>query len=288
MLSRFSMGTWLSFVLLLYGASAAAENAEELISQARRQFRSGQTAEALQLATAAIAADERHAQAWFVRGVIHEALGRHQEAVADYDQVIKLEGPAASPEVYQRRGCEHFKLAHIEESIADFDKYLQLRPEQERSHWQRGISYYYAGRFADGAKQFEGYQTFDDNDVENAVWRYLCMAREHGVERARDSLLKIKNDPRVPMMVIYRLYAGEAKPDDVLAAANAGKPSDKELNSRLFYAHLYLGLYHEAAGDAAQAREHIEKAVDHKIGHHMWDVAHVHAELMKKRGQKEG
>ena len=47
-----------------------------------------------------------------------------------------------------------------------------LRPDQEPAHWKRGISYYYAGRFDEGRKQFEGYQTVDDNDVENAVWRY--------------------------------------------------------------------------------------------------------------------
>ena len=93
--------------------------------------------------------------------------------------------------------------------------------------------------------------------------------------------MKIKNDPRVPMMTVYRLYAGEAKPDDVLAAAQAGEPNERELNARLFYAHLYLGLYYEVQGDPAKAREHIEKAArDHKIGHYMWDVANVHAKRL--------
>src|SRR5205823_2856889 len=123
----------------------------------------------------------------------------------------------------------------------------------------------------------------DTNDVENAVWRYLCMARAGGVEKARASILKIGNDRRVPMMQVYALFAGKAKPEDVLAAVEKGKPSAEELNQRRFYAHLYLGLYYDAAGDKKQALGHLTQAEEHKIGHYMWDVAHVHAELLRKK-----
>ena len=88
-------------------------------------------------------------------------------------------------EAFDQRGSERFMLGQIAESIADFDRYLQLRPDQEPWHWKRGISYYYAGRYDEGRRQFEGYQTVDDNDVENAVWRYLCMARSAGRCRRR-------------------------------------------------------------------------------------------------------
>ena len=53
------------------------------------------------------------------------------------------------------------------------------------------------------------------------------------------------------------------------------------LNARLFYAHLYLGLYYEAAGDVGQARKHLAIARQHKIGHYMWNVADVHAKLLE-------
>ncbi len=204
------------------------------------------------------------------------------DAVEDLTAALKLNPQAA--ELYQRRGVAQFKQGRFAESINDFDAYIKLRPDQERSHWQRGISYYYAGRFAEGTRQFAAYQTFDDNDVENAVWRYLCMAREKSVSEARDGLLKIKQDPRVPMMQVYALYKGEMQPADVLAAANVGEPSTAELNSRLFYAHLYLGLYYEVAGQGQLALTHLSIAADrHKIGHYMWDVARVHADLLKTR-----
>jgi lipoprotein NlpI len=230
-------------------------------------------------ATRTLETDPQDKDALARRAALYAASGRSEPAIADYNRLLTLD--PARAEAYDARGSEHFKLGHIAESIADFDRFIKLRPDQEPWHWKRGISYYYAGRWEDGRKQFEGYQTVDDNDVENAVWRYLCMARGRSVESARKNMLKIKQDFRPGMMEVYNLYAGDARPDDVLAAANAGSPAPQELNSRLFYAHLYLGLYYESLGDAARAKQHIDAAVTHKIGHYMWNVALVHAKQLK-------
>jgi lipoprotein NlpI len=147
----------------------------------------------------------------------------------------------------------------------------------------RGISYYYAGRFEEGRKQFGAYEAVDTNDVENAVWHFLCNARLVGVEKARAELLRIGKDRRVPMMQVYDLFAGKAKAEDVLAAAGSGQPTGEELKGRLFYAHLYLGLYAEAAGDAKGALEHLTKAAEeYATGQYMWEVARVHVELRKQ------
>ncbi len=242
-------------------------------------------AERLRAITAAIAADPKNATAWAARAALHAESGEHALAIADYDALLKLEPERA--EAYDARGSQHFMLGHIGPSIDDFDRFIRLKPQQEPWHWKRGISYYYAGRFDEGRRQFEGYQTVDDNDVENAVWRYLCMARDVGVDKARDAMLTVRRDTRVPMKEVYDLYSGQLKPDDVLAAARSGSPSPEALNARLFYAHLYLGLYYEVAGDAGRAREHITIAQQHKIGHYMWNVADIHAQRLKAADEQK-
>jgi lipoprotein NlpI len=209
---------------------------------------------------------------------LEELLGKAR-TVADYDALIARFPQSA--EAHDRRGSEHFKQGNIAASIADFDRAIALEPAREPGHWKRGISHYYAAEFEKGQKQFEGYQTVDDNDVENAVWRFLCMARRLGVEPARKAMLKIGADPRVPMMQVYDLYRGELKADDVLAAARDGDPSPEELNQRLFYAHLYLGLYYDATGNREQALRNMTLAEEHRIGHYMWDVARVHGKLLR-------
>ena len=219
------------------------------------------------------------------RAVIYSFAGRHDLAIADCDHVLASDPLAAS--VYDQRGSEYFMLGKIEQAIQDFDRAIHLRPATEPAHWKRGIAYYYAGRYADGKRQFEGYQTVDKSDVENAVWRFLCMARSEGLDAARRDLLKINRDTRVPMMTIYELFAGKARPSDVLEAARAGSPSPDELNTRLFYAHLYLGLYDEVSGNRSGAKEHLAIAVrDHKVNHYMWNVAEVHLQQLQKPASK--
>jgi lipoprotein NlpI len=225
--------------------------------------------------------DPMDARKHFQAGQVHEEKGRHAEAIADFDKCLELDPKFAA--AYDHRGSEQFKLGKVAESLADFDRFLKLEPRAAAGHWKRGISLYYVRRFEDGKKQFEGYQTTDANDVENAVWHFLCNARANGLQKARAGMLKIGKDQRVPMMEVYGLYKGELKPADVLAAAEAGDVSPDMRKIRRFYAHLYLGLYHDATGDRARALEHLTQAAGpYRIGHYMGDVAHVHEELLRK------
>jgi lipoprotein NlpI len=255
--------------------------ADDYLTQARRAWQGRDADKALELAGKAIAADPKDARAHLLRGTIHEALSRHLEAVADFNKCLQLD-PACA-EAFDRRGSEQFKLGRVAESLADFDRYLKLRPGATAGHWKRGISLYYLGRYDDGRKQFEGYEKVDTNDVENAVWHFLCVARKDGLAKARASMLKIGKDKRVPMTQVYDLFRGVLRPADVLAAAEAGEATPPQRQQRLFYAHLYLGLYYDATGDRKQALEHISQAAGkYRIGHYMGDVASVHEGLLRK------
>jgi lipoprotein NlpI len=271
-----------ALILAANTAAAAQETNGDLISRAQKAFTAGQRDAAMALATKAIETDPKNPRAYFVRARFHEERGEPAKALTDYDQTLKLDPRLA--EAWQNRGVVHFKLAHIEKSISDFDQFLKLNPDQAPYHWQRGICYYYAQRFEDGRKQFELHQTVNPSDVENAVWHFLCVARSAGLEKARASLIPIRGDARVPMMQIHALFAGKAKSEDVLKAAVAGEPVGPELRRRLFYAHLYLGLFSEATGDESRAREHITKAVHEYAGaDYMSDVARVHLMLRESK-----
>jgi tetratricopeptide (TPR) repeat protein len=210
-----------------------------------------------------------------------EATARHAAAVADLDAAIKLEPRNAS--LYARRGDEHFMLAEFKQSVADYDHEISLAPAAGPGHWQRGISCYYAGQYAEGAKQFAAYHSkVDDNDVENSIWRCMCMARESGLEKARREMLVVKHDGRIGMMEAYQMFAGKAEPQSVLKAAETDAPPE-QLNQQRFYANLYVGLYYDITGRNDLAREHLQEAVKHRIDHTMWEVARVQAELLDKR-----
>ena len=188
------------------------------------------------------------------------------------------------PKAYIRRGMANFKLAKIDESIEDFDRAEKLDPRLSPYLWQRGLSYYYAERFEEGAKQFELDLTVNAQDIEETVWRYLCIARLKGVSEARNSLLVVRNDPRLVMHSVYELYAGNCTTDDVLAAGQ------KEGRRGRFYSHLYVGLFYEAeeeverfsSGDASLTRQYIVKAVnEYQLDDYMWHLASVHQRLRR-------
>lgn len=278
-------GLWLVFTglgLILTWEGEAEKSAEELLTQAGISFAKGRRENAIELAGKAIEVEPKNAKAYYVRGRFYAEVRQPQKAVKDFNQALALDPKAALP--YYHRGEESFKLGRIKESAADFDKFLDLSSDQGPKLWQRGISLYYAGRYEDGQRQFELHQTINSNDVENAVWHFLCVARRAGIDRARAALLRIENDPRVPMMQIYALYAGTGSAQEIMRAATTGKPAPNELNERLFYGHLYLGLYFDVAGNEKLAREHIVQAADlFKVDNYMGDVARIHAMLMRQQ-----
>ncbi len=270
--------TALTLLAARTGIAAETQGFDDVQSQAQSAYAKGKPEEAIALASQAIAIEPQNPRGYFVRARYYEENREPAKAIADYDQVIKLE--PRQPDAWQHRGSEHFKLGHIKESIADFDQYIALVPQQAPYHWQRGISLYYAGRFDEGRKQFVLHQTVNPNDVENAVWHFLCVTRTNGIEKARAALIPIKGDARVPMMEVHELFANKLKPEDVLKAASTGNPPPAQRQRQLFYAHLYLGLYFEVLGDDKLAREHITKAArKYQTGDYMGDVARVHLQL---------
>lgn len=255
---------------------------EMFMKQSRESFRAGKNKEAIAFATKAIASAPQNMYSYLFRGQLHEALRMNDEAVQDISLALRLDPSQA--EAYQMRGSCQFKLGRFKESIADFDAYLRLQPKQEPHHWQRGISYYYAGRYEDGRKQFEWHQTVNHSDVENAVWHFLCVARSDGIEKARAKIIPIEGDKRVPMMEVHKLFAGKSKPSTVISVAKAGGPAAAELEFRLFYANLYLGIYYDITGELDLALAYLRRAAlsAEKFGY-MGDVARVHLESLQKR-----
>ena len=80
-----------------------------------------------------------------------------------------------------RRGMAKFVQNDVEGSIADFDLVVQNAPRMEPYMWQRGLSLYYAERYEDGAAQFRKDVAVNPNDTEEAIWAFLCDARDPNV-----------------------------------------------------------------------------------------------------------
>src|SRR5262245_43106032 len=101
------------------------------------------------------------------------------------------------------RAVADFQEGRITESVTGFDRVAKLAPDHAPQLWQRGIALYYAGRFQDCRAQFESHRTVNPDDVENAAWHFLCVARAESPVKAKAALLPVGPDSRVPMKQIY-------------------------------------------------------------------------------------
>ncbi|HEV3144923.1 MAG TPA: tetratricopeptide repeat protein [Gemmataceae bacterium] len=270
-------------LIALVPIAARADTPKELLEKANEALKKNDRTEALKLVEQAIAADPKNAEAYSLRGDIRIAGRQFDKAVADYSKAIEL-NPQFAP-AYDQRGTAYFKLAKIPESLADFNKFIELEPKAAPGHWRRGLTLYYAEKFADGVAQFTTSDKTEPNDVENAIWHFLCNARVQGVEKARGEFLKVKEDPRgVYMMKIFELFLGKAKPEDVFAAAESGQGNKDPERIRKFYANYYVGMYYEATGEPKKSLELLKEAVlQYPNNHYMMDVALVHIQLRKKK-----
>lgn len=185
----------------------------------------------------------------------------------------------AAAEALFERAVFHFEQGQVVEAAQEFDKVADLAPEEAPHLWQRGIALYYAGRYEDCRTQFESHRIVNPNDVENAVWHFLCVARVESPAAAREALLPVGPDRRVPMRQVYQMFDGSVAPVQVLNAAG-------ESRSGKFFAHLYLGLYFESQGQDQKALKHIKLAAASRYaraGGYMHMVATVHLKLLEKR-----
>lgn len=262
---------------------ADLKKAAMLVEEAGAAYQNGKPKEAIDLATKAIALDPSNPAAHYLLGSAHLSLRQNDPAVRELREVLKLT-PKFAP-AYDRLGDALLKSGHFTEAVAAFDEYLKLEPKFAPRHWRRGIALYYAGKFEEGKKQFELHRTVNPEDVENSAWHYLCNARATSPKKAREELIPVTKDARVPMKQVLELFAGKLQPQDVVDAAEKAKlSSDDERKDARFYANLYVALYYEAQGDAKKELEHLSAAVEkYKISDYMWDVADAHLKLLKSK-----
>lgn len=290
----------------------ADKSAEELLEDAQKALLARKPQEAVELATKAIALKKDFADAYrlrgrarqrlekfddaiadltqaikiqpnaeshVMRGECYSALGRHSDAIADFDKSLALD-----PKLHvalHHRGRERFKAGEIEKSIADFDRMIELEPRHENECWERGLSRYYAGQFALAQKSFEDYHKVGADDTENDLWRMLSQAEVDGLAEAQKTLTTLNAKRGGVFPVLYDLYTGKTKPEDVLAHATDGATGDAERRERTFYAHLYVGMWFVANRDRPAAITHMEKAVALKSADYMWYVAREQLKRLK-------
>lgn len=197
--------------------------------------------------------DEQKAQLFYDRGVLYDSVGLRSLARLDFTHALQLQ-PTLT-DAYNFLGIHLTQLKEFPQAYEKFDSVLELSPEHEYAHLNRGIALYYGDRPELATQDFANFHYKQSDDPYRLLWLYLA---EHEV----DSALAKKNlaeraelvDERTWAKQIIYLFLGDISQEKFVSELTVDIKSNKELTDRLCEAYFYLGKYsqrHKNYGAAA-------------------------------------
>ena len=191
--------------------------------------------------------DEQKAQLHYDRGVLYDSVGLRSLARLDFSQALQLKPDLI--DAYNFLGIHLTQLKEFAQAYEKFDSVLELAPEHEYAHLNRGIALYYGDRPLLAAQDFNDFHHQQSDDPYRLLWLYLAeyevdatTAKQHLKERAT-----LVDESTWAKQVIY-LYLNEITQEQFISELTRNVKSNKELTDRLCEAYFYLGKYNQIIG----------------------------------------
>jgi lipoprotein NlpI len=191
--------------------------------------------------------DEQKAQLHYDRGVLYDSVGLRSLARLDFSHALQLKPNLI--DAYNFLGIHYTQLKDFSKAYDEFDSVLELAPEHEYVHLNRGIALYYGDRPELAAQDFKDFHHQQSDDPYRLLWLYLA---EHEIDAisAKKNLEEratLVDDRTWAKQVIY-LYLGEINQEVFISELTKNVQSNKELTDRLCEAYFYLGKHNQNNG----------------------------------------
>ncbi len=108
-------------------ASAGGPKTPASFEEARRQHQAGNVERAVELYRGLLAAEPQHAQAWYLLGAAHRALGRLDDARISLQQAVSVSPGHA--DAHNHLGVVLAQQGYMDEAVASFQRGLKLKPD---------------------------------------------------------------------------------------------------------------------------------------------------------------
>tara|TARA_R110002167_G_scaffold365162_1_gene588986 strand:+ start:25998 stop:26939 length:942 start_codon:yes stop_codon:yes gene_type:complete len=191
--------------------------------------------------------DEQKAQLHYDRGVLFDSVGLRSLARLDFSRALQLKPDLI--DAYNFLGIHFTQLKEFAQAYENFDSVLELAPEHEYAHLNRGIALYYGDRPELAAQDFNDFHHQQSDDPYRLLWLYLAeyevdatLAKQKLKERG-----KLVDNRTWAKQVIY-LYLNEITQEKFISELTNNVQSNKELTDRLCEAYFYLGKYNQIIG----------------------------------------
>jgi len=202
--------------------------------------------------TRATLTDEQTAKVLFDRGVLYDSVGLRTLARIDFTQALTLNNRLV--DAYNFLGIYFTQVREFSQAYEKFDSVLDLEPNHEYAHLNRGIALYYGDRPELAALDFATFHNTKQNDPYRLIWLYLAEYQTNP-EIAKINLKKrasFISENTWAKQVLY-LYLGELTQQEFIGNLSLDVSSNKVLTDRLCEAYFYLGKFNQMQGKSGAA-----------------------------------
>ncbi|MYA29566.1 MAG: tetratricopeptide repeat protein [Nitrospira sp. SB0666_bin_27] len=134
-------------------------------------------------------------EAYNNRGIAKTALGRLDDALADYDEAIRLKPKFAK--AYNNRGMVKKKLRRLDDALADYDEAIRLKPKFAKAYYNRGLAMVDSELFDDALTDFDAAIQINPNYFEAYINRgstNTVLGRYESAIADYDEAIRLKRD----------------------------------------------------------------------------------------------
>jgi lipoprotein NlpI len=184
--------------------------------------------------------DEQRAQLFYDRGVIYDSVGLRSLARLDFNRALNLKPDMV--DAYNFLGIHYTQLQEFDEAYEAFDSALELAPEHEYAHLNRGIALYYGERSLLAVDDLALFYQHKTSDPYRLLWLYLIEQDVDSANALNNLQQRAKNiSDDVWAKSIVNLYSGKIDQTKFLRDITVNIRSNKEFSERLCEAYFYLG-----------------------------------------------
>ncbi|MBD2563125.1 MULTISPECIES: serine protease [Nostoc] len=144
------------------------KDANAYTRRASGRYQQGDKQKALEDLNQATRFNPKHSLAWFFRGGVLQELGRNEEAVTSYNRAIEANsewGKSSVADVYFSRANLYSDSGDYRRAIADYNQVLRLNPKNASAYALRGLNHQRRGDNQAAIKDFNSAVQIDPNNA---------------------------------------------------------------------------------------------------------------------------
>jgi tetratricopeptide (TPR) repeat protein len=197
-----------------------------------------------------------YADAFNNRGTAYQLIGRYQQALADFQDAIRLK--PNDPNAYYNRGKVYRDLGRYDDAIADYNTLIFLTPNFPSAYNGRAYANFHANRFQAAVSDFQRSLALDPNQAYPILWLHLAQQRVRHLDVEEFAVNAARIDARVWPSPIAGYFAGKTTAADL--AMIAGDADVPVRPAQLCDVDFFLGESALTQHQTAKARKFFDEA----------------------------